>query len=92
MAQAKATRVSIEAELLSSQIFGGISLSPGKKLRYLYNFRGSDGAYYRVESSKALHTERVKLSGEISGVICVGCSADGRMTYMLSRPVIKEVR
>ena len=89
MAQAGATCVSIEAELLRAGVSGGISLSPGKKLRFIYEFKGSDGAYYRAEASKALHTERVKLSGEISSAVR---SADGRLTYRLNRPVIKEVR
>lgn len=42
-----------------------------------------------METSKALHTERVKLSGEISSI---GTNSDGSKTYQLIKPVIKEVR
>lgn len=89
MAQAKAIRVSVEAELLRTWISGGISLSPGKKLRFVHEFLGADGAFYRSETSKALHTERVKLSGEICSI---GTNSDGSKTYQLIKPVIKEVR
>ena len=89
MAQAKAIRVSVEAELLRTGISGGISLSPGKKLRFVHEFRGADGTFYRSETSKALHTERVKLSGEICSI---GTNSDGSKTYQLIKPVIKEVR
>ncbi len=81
-------RVSVEAELLRSRIFGGISLTPGKKLRILHEFKGSDGNFYITETSKALHTERVKLSGEVCST---AKGADGRTTYRLVKPVIKEV-
>ena len=50
---------------------------------------GIDGAFYWAETSKALHTERVKLSGEICSI---GTSSDGIKTYQLIKPVIKEVR
>lgn len=89
MAQAKVIRISVEAKLLGSWISGGISLSPGKKLKYLHEFKGADGAFYRVETSKALHTERVKLSGEVCSI---GTNSDGSKTYQLIKPVIKEVR
>ena len=89
MAQAKAIRVSVEAELLRTGITGGISLSPGKKLRFVHEFKGSDGAFYRAETSKALHTERVRLSGELR---LTSKSADGRITHWIIKPVIKEVR
>ena len=82
-------RISVEAELLRTWISGGISLSPGKKLRFVHEFKGSDGVFYSAETSKALHTERVKLSGEVSSIVK---GADGRITYRLVKPVIKEVR
>lgn len=89
MTQAKAIRISVEAELLRTGISGGISLSPGKKLRFVHEFKGSDGAFYRAETSKALHAERVKLSGEVSSSVK---GTDGRITYRIVKPVIKEVR
>jgi len=87
--QAKATRISVEAELLRTGISGGINLSPGKKLRFVHEFRGSDGAFYRTETSKVIYTEHVRLSGEVSSTVK---GTDGRITYRLARPVIKEVR
>ena len=89
MAQAKAKRISVEAELLRTGISGGISLSPGHKLRFVHEFRGTDGAFYRAETSKAIHTEHVRLSDEVCSAVK---AADGRITYRLVKPVIKEVR
>lgn len=88
MAQAKAIRVSVEAELLRTGISGGISLSPGKKLRFVHEFRGADGAFYRAETPKALHTERVRLSGQTCGT---RTTSDGRTYVRLDRCVIRPL-
>ena len=67
MAATEVKRISINADYIRSGIPGGIGLDFQKKLRYLHEFRGDDGVFYAVSTTKPVYTQRVRLSGRPSG-------------------------
>ena len=90
MAQESKKRISIEAKLIRTEIAGGVSLDPRKRMKFYHYFSGDDGKYYTTnETSNALHTERVILSGYISGFTR---GVDGQVYFRILRPLFKEVR